>query len=93
MRCSICFVEVQGDVFVSEDKMNGTCIIRMEASPDRDWIACDACNALVCNGCCTHPESGYCDGCIAKYRLRTYLMEEGLIRESRMRGKAAGEDH
>ena len=92
MRCSICSVEVQGDIFVSEDEVNGTCIIRMEATPNRDWIACDACNALVCNCCCTYPESGYCDGCIAKYRLRTYLMEEGLIRESRLTKKGAGED-
>ncbi len=81
MKCQLCGKDVMGDVFVSEDEVNGTCIIRMESSPDRDWIACDSCNTLVCHDCCQYPESGYCNACIAQYKLRGYLIEEGLIKE------------
>ncbi len=92
MRCSVCLLEVQGEIYVSEDELNGTCIIRMEASPDRDWIACDSCNAVVCHRCADYPESGYCDECIAKYRLRGYLLDEGLISESRSGEKGAEDE-
>ena len=83
MKCSACSVEVTGEIYVSEDEINGTCIIRMEASADRDWIACDSCNVIVCHNCATYPESGYCDGCITKYQLKGYLVDQGLICEGK----------
>lgn len=84
MKCSVCSVDVEGEIYVSQDELNGTCIIRMESSPDRDWIACDSCNVIVCHRCTAYPESGYCDNCIGKYRLKSYLVEQGLIKASRV---------
>ena len=60
--------------------VGGVAVICLTATPDRDWICCDACSVLVCHNCCRHPESGYCDACIASPTLYRSLVETGLIR-------------
>jgi hypothetical protein len=80
MTCELCGRKVEGDVVVrSEELPDGTWVVSMQSTPDRDWICCDSCNLLVCHECCAYPESGYCDGCIKKYKLYDYLVEVGLI--------------
>ena len=69
MRCQQCGKSLKGEITVKEDEAAGCTVILLEASPDRDWIACDACNALLCHECCTRPETGYCDDCIKRYNL------------------------
>lgn len=80
MNCSICRREVTGRIDVREYELNdGTPVVSMDSSPDRDWILCDSCNALVCHDCCRHPQSGYCDACIEKYHLADHLAQVGSI--------------
>lgn len=70
MECQICYQEVSGEITVSDMTLpGGIGIISLAATPDRDWIACDACGRIVCHSCCRHPETGYCDTCIEKYDL------------------------
>lgn len=82
MNCERCKREVHGSIEVASGELAGVAVVTMVATPDRDWICCDACNALVCEECCTHPESGYCDSCIASPGLYRYLVESGLIKEA-----------
>ena len=83
-NCEICRREVSGELVVRNGELeNGTPVISVEATPDRDWICCDSCNVVVCNQCCKHPESGYCDSCIEKYNLYDDLVESGLIQPAR----------
>jgi hypothetical protein len=81
MDCQRCGTEVVGDIMVEEESFPLGTIIRMKPTPDRNWIACDSCNILLCHHCCRYPESGYCDECIEGYQLRAYLIECGLIRK------------
>ena len=84
LSCQACGREVSGEVTVSESLLpGGIRVVRLESTPDRDWICCDGCNALLCHGCCLYPGSGYCDSCIARYRLYGHLVEAGLIRPLR----------
>lgn len=78
MECEVCFREVCEEVEV--DQTTATCVVlvRVMAPPDRDWILCDACNKLVCNSCCRHPESGYCDSCYDRYGLELTLRRKDL---------------
>ncbi len=43
--------------------------IAIVATPDRDFIVCDACNVVVHFKCSRHPKTGYCDRCFDKYDL------------------------
>jgi len=80
MRCQLCGREVTGRIDVHAFALrDGTPVISMDSTPDRDWICCDSCNAILCHNCCKYPQSGYCDGCIEKYNLHDYLVEVGLI--------------
>ena len=82
MRCEICKREVHGEIEVSSGLLpNGVGVVLLTATPDRDWICRDACSVTVCHDCCQHPESGYCDSCIASPTLYSYLIESGLIKE------------
>jgi len=82
MNCSICKREVHGDIEVSSGLLpNGVGVVLMTSTPDRDWICCDRCAVIVCRDCCKHPESGYCDSCIASPGLYSYLIDCGLIKE------------
>ena len=82
MKCSRCGNELAGHLLVSDGELgDGTPVVRIDSTPDRNWIVCDSCNVLLCHNCCRHPESGYCDACIAKYGLYDYLVSAGSIRE------------
>lgn len=82
MNCELCGREVQGEIVVGERELtDGTPVITMNSTANRDWICCDSCNALVCHPCCHYPDSGYCDVCIEKYQMYEYLKEVGLIKE------------
>lgn len=81
MNCQVCGRRVSGDLNVTAESLEGGVIVTISATPDRDWICCDACNALVCEDCCMHPESGYCDSCIASRALFSYLVETGIIKD------------
>jgi hypothetical protein len=80
MNCKRCGRAVHGDILTNTFTLpDGTWVVTQTATPDRDWICCDACNALYCHECCLYPETGYCDQCIAKYDLYDYLLERGMI--------------
>ena len=80
MNCKICGQEVTGDLFVQDSALaDGTPVVAILSTPDRDWICCDSCNTVVCHACCKYHQSGYCDSCVEKYNLRDYLVELGLI--------------
>jgi hypothetical protein len=81
MKCESCKREVRGEINVSSGVVRGVPVICLTSTPDRDWICCDRCNAIVCHDCCMHPESGYCDSCIASPELYSYLIDCGLIKE------------
>lgn len=79
MECERCGNGVVGDLIVEEEHFPLGSIIRIRPTPDRNWIACDSCNILLCHNCCRYPESGYCDQCIETYQLQDYLVGCGLI--------------
>ena len=72
-HCAICGREVTGHLRVSDlTEAPDLSVICLAAEVPRDWIACDACQTVVCHHCCRHPESGYCDRCIEKYDLLSF---------------------
>lgn len=76
MTCTKCGRELTGDLYVREGELpNGIPVISVEGTPDRDWIVCDSCSALVCHDCCHYPLSGHCDVCIDKHHLSTILLK------------------
>lgn len=82
MNCEVCKREVHGEINVSSGLLpDGVGVVLLTSTPDRDWICCDRCNALVCHDCCAHPKSGYCDSCISSPELYSYLIDCGLIKE------------
>jgi hypothetical protein len=92
MRCECCGREVKGEIEVSSGIVGGVPVICMTSTPDRDWICCDACAVVVCHDCCEHPESGYCDSCIASNGLYSYLIDCGLIKEVSGEGRSTRTD-
>jgi hypothetical protein len=85
MTCERCGREVHGDILTDTFTLpDGTWVVAQTATPDRDWICCDACNALLCHECCTYPVSGYCDVCITEYDLYDFLVERGVIERKEM---------
>lgn len=81
MTCSQCGRDLVGNVVVRGGVTGGGIpAVSIEPTADRNWICCDACNAVLCHHCCQYPESGYCDNCIRRYHLRGYLKKVGLIR-------------
>jgi len=73
MKCPVCEeTELEGDLAVDTQQADITIISIFETAP-RNWICCDSCNRIVCNVCCTHPRSGYCDSCIELYNLHEYI--------------------
>jgi hypothetical protein len=70
MHCEVCGREVRGDIDVADGELpDGTWLVLLTSTPDRDWILCDGCNKLVCHDCSEHPKTGYCDSCLAKQHL------------------------
>ena len=63
--CEKCGTEVHGGFDVSSGEgLDGTFVVRVEGTPDRDYIVCDACDSQWCFGCCSLPDSGFCDDCL-----------------------------
>jgi hypothetical protein len=65
--CSVCKKPVKGGFDVVEGEGDEGFTIAIVATPDRDFNVCDACNVVVHFKCSQHPETGYCDGCFARY--------------------------
>ncbi len=73
--CYVCGQEVQGGFEVHERTMrDGTPVIAIDATPDRNYNVCDFCNIVVHFACSRDPESGYCDPCLDK--LEAYESED-----------------
>ncbi len=65
--CYVCYGEVHGGFDVAEHAMpDGTPVISVDGTPDRDYNVCDACNITVHFACSRKPDSGYCDRCLRK---------------------------
>jgi uncharacterized paraquat-inducible protein A len=65
--CYVCDGEVQGGFTVSERRMlDGTPVISVDGTDDRDNNVCDGCNIIVHFACSRKPESGYCNRCLRK---------------------------
>jgi hypothetical protein len=86
MKCEVCNeTELEGEIGVfttsifSETEDEEVDIISLRETLRRNYIICDSCNKAVCYNCSEYARSGYCDSCIAKYNLREYLVEVGLI--------------
>lgn len=75
--CPVCEeTELEGDLGVAEGELeDGTLFVAVIETSPRNWLQCDACNQVVCHRCCTHPKSGYCNECIAKYNLHALARE------------------
>lgn len=63
-HCPNCRKTLTGAVEVLEMKNEGVPIIQVKETSDRNWVACDACNLVVCKSCCENAESGFCNGCL-----------------------------
>ena len=65
--CSVCNKEVQGGFEVYERTLkDGTPMVVIDGTPDRNFNVCDLCNETVCFECSEEPESGYCNRCLHK---------------------------
>jgi hypothetical protein len=57
--CSVCNKEVQGGFEVYERTLkDGTPMVVIDGTPDRNFNVCDLCNETVCFKCSEEPESG-----------------------------------
>ena len=75
-QCQKCGQTLHGDLAVtSQETPLGWVVLVQETSP-RNWLACDACSIVLCHSCCTYPFSGYCDDCVTRYGLETWIEEE-----------------
>ena len=65
--CEVCSKPVRGgfDVYEQED-WDGTPMIVVDSTPDRDYNVCDLCNKIVHFRCSAFPDDGYCDECYDK---------------------------
>ena len=65
-HCEQCGAKVHGDFIVTEsESSDGSFRISIDGTPDRDFIVCDGCNALLCRNCAHYWQTGYCDNCLA----------------------------
>jgi hypothetical protein len=70
--CIACKQSVRGGFEVFSRKLrNGTPLIVVDSTPDRDHNVCDLCNRTVHFHCSAYPDSGYCDDCYAKVERAT----------------------
>lgn len=63
-HCPNCRKTLTGAVEVVETKNEGIPVIEVKETSDRNWIACDACNLIICKSCCANAASGFCNGCL-----------------------------
>jgi hypothetical protein len=75
--CPVCEETVlEGDLGVFDGELDeGTFFVAIIETSPRNWLCCDSCNRVVCHTCCTHPKSGYCNECIARYNLHNLVRE------------------
>lgn len=65
--CVVCGEECTGGFDVwSKERKDGTFMIAVDSTPDRDFNVCDMCNDTVHFRCSKDPDSGLCDKCLAK---------------------------
>lgn len=65
--CFECGGPVAGDFEVyAHERRDGTPMIVVESTPDRDFNVCDGCNTTVHVRCSYYPQSGLCNACYAK---------------------------
>jgi len=65
--CAACGQLVNGSVEVYEQRLrDGTPVIVLGLTPDRDHNVCDLCNRVVHFRCSQHPDTGFCDDCYAQ---------------------------
>jgi hypothetical protein len=65
--CHRCSAPLYGRLGVFDEMLYGIPVITIREVSPRNWICCDACAAMLCHNCCSRPETGYCDACIAAY--------------------------
>ena len=63
-NCERCRQALYGNLGVFDGEICGVSVVVIRETSPRNWICCDACGALLCHACCSHPKSGYCDACI-----------------------------
>ena len=62
--CTVCTQPVNGGFEVYGRQMrDGTPVIALHSTSDRDHNVCDLCNRPVHFRCSQHPNSGYCNDC------------------------------
>jgi len=67
--CVVCKKACRGGFDVwSKERKDGTMLIAVDTTPDRDFNVCDSCNDVVHFRCSKEPDTGYCDNCLRKYR-------------------------
>lgn len=74
-NCECCRAALYGHLGVFDGELYGASVIIIREMSPRNWICCDACAAMLCHACCTYPQSGYCDSCIAKYSIQVACPE------------------
>lgn len=79
-HCSNCRKPLTGAVEVIETKNEDIPVIHVKETSDRNWIACDACNLVVCKSCCENALSGLCNGCL-KQMLHNNAFAQSLSTE------------
>lgn len=66
-RCIVCGKGTKGGFEVSDRvRKDGTFMVIIDTTPDRDFNVCDLCNDVVHFHCSSHPGTGYCDKCLDK---------------------------
>ena len=67
--CSVCKKECRGGFEVYErTRKDGTAMVVIDTTPDRNYNVCDYCNEIVCFMCSEEPESGLCNKCLRRVR-------------------------
>lgn len=66
--CDKCGDELVGELGVTSEAYPYGVVILIGETSKRNWIACDACNAVVCHKCCHSPHTGYCNKCLELYQ-------------------------
>jgi hypothetical protein len=75
-NCERCHRPLHGHLGVFDGVFCGIRVVTIRETSPRNWICCDACAATLCHDCCGHPETGYCDACIAAYGIRVERWQE-----------------
>ena len=65
--CTVCGKPTRGGFEThTSTRKDGTPVIAVDGTPDRNFNVCDLCNDVVHFRCSQWPESGYCDKCCEK---------------------------